>query len=461
MLKRTHFQIKKTAPASAIIFDSGEKIAEIKDLYLLNVLLTPSANIVIGDQVPMPLFWWQYANHQHPERNTGANGILSITKQEANEIRFHCQSQNQSGSVLSEYQLILHYSSEIESYVYTISAKLRIPAGKKWLVTPNSAHGELEFCNLWPQDVFTNDITKRKLYQACYVQKKAKIEKIPHHHLETSDKQNIELEKGDKFLWASEKINPVVEINSDPKVSVGVCAYMWDAHFGYRITDCSNDAWLEGEKRFSASFKLYALDEKAVSRTIQEASSPSTTEIINTPIYISGLNTFNDTLFDFPEQFSNLWPWSFQTSHHNKNRISGKLDTKNGYSDHSSLCIENFETADSVWLATTIGPAYGEARFPAGIRLKLSAMVKVEKVIGYADIALRFFQPGHGNIFNISDYIVIPSDHLHGTHDWANIEVLTPPLFPAPERVHLLLRFTGTGTAWFDDVVLRREFSSI
>jgi len=138
------------------------------------------------------------------------------------------------------------------------------------------------------------------------------------------------------------------------------------------------------------------------------------------------------------------------------------VDDQIGYSDHHSLFIENRKTTDSMWIATTIGPAFGEEAFPDGIRLKLSAVIKVENVNGYVDIAIRFFQPGLGNVFDLSDYQVIFSEnHLKGTRDWRHIEVITSPLFPAPARVHILLRLSGTGKAWFDDIDLSREFSSI
>ncbi len=211
----------------------------------------------------------------------------------------------------------------------------------------------------------------------------------------------------------------------------------------------------------SANFKLYSLTEKAVTPIIQEASSPLMTEILKIPVYLSGLNTFSKTLLDFPAQFHNLWPRTFETSCREKDRITWKVDDQIGYSDHHALFIENRETIDSMWIATTIGPAYGEEALLDGIRLKLSAMIKVENVNGHVAIAIRFFQPGLGNVFDLSDYQVIVSEnHLKETQDWCHIEVITSPLFPAPARVQILLRLSGTGKAWFDDVVLTRELDS-
>ncbi|HEX9974689.1 MAG TPA: hypothetical protein VGD14_21675, partial [bacterium] len=402
----------------------------------------------------MPLYWWQYANHQHFERNAGSNGRLSIVKQNEDEIVFRCESQNQSGSAVSQYEVNVNYSSEMHSYVYAITATLVIPDGKNWVVTPNPSHGEIEFCNFMPKDVFSTDPKTRKRYQACFIKKSDHVLKIPHHHLETSDKSNILLENEDKFFWAIEDINPMIEILSDRSVSAGVCAYMWDTHFGYRICDHSNSVTLEGRQEFQAKFKLYAIDEKIATAFIKDAQTTPAKEIADIPIYINGLNTFSKSLFDFPGQFDKFWQWNFENRGKN---AKGSLDRQQGSSDQYSLKIENHQYTESAWIATSIGPAYGEAPIPDGARLKLTAMVKVEDLQGKAEIAIRFFKPDRGNVFNISDYQIIQSENfLAGTQTWQKIEVITSPLSPAPERVHLLLRMIGTGKAWFDDVILEK-----
>jgi len=449
-VKQPDLHIVPKGRSDAILYDCDEKIAEIHDLKFCNVRLQPSGRIIIGESVPMPLYWWQYANHQHPERNAGSNGKLSIVRQNKDEIIFQCESKNQSGSAVSKYEVKLNYSSEIQSYVYTIAATLVIPERKKWLVTPNPYHGEIEFCNFWPQDIFSTDPKIRKLYQASYVKKKDGVHKIPHHHLETSDKYNIHLEKGDKFFWAIEKINPVIEILSDQKVCAGVCAYMWDTHFGYRICDQSNDVTLAGRQEFQAKFKLYSIDRKTATALIQDAQEPPAEEILNIPIYHEGLNTFDKNLLDFPDKFDKFWQWKFET---NGNNAKGSLDRQQGYSDQYSLKIENFESAESAWIATSIGPAYGEEPIPDGARLKFSAMVKTENLNGRADIAIRFFKPGIGNIFEISDYQVIQTNNfLSGKQNWKKIKFR---FFLKLHRQTMLHRCQSLGAA--DELVPGRE----
>jgi len=453
-MRQTNFHIEQSGRANAILYDGEEMIAEIRALKFCNVRLQPSSKIIIGESVPMPLYWWQYANHQQPERNSGSNAKLSIIKQNTDEIIFCCEGQNQSGSAVSHYEVGLKFSPENQSYVFSIVAKLTIPQGRSWLVTPNPSHGEIEFCNFWPENVFSTDPKIKKLYQACYVKNRDRVLKIPHHHLETSDKYIIQLEHGDKFFWAKEKFNPLIEILSYRNVCAGVCAYMWDTHFGYRICNQSAEVTLEGRQEFQAKFKLYGIDEKTATSLIKDAQEPPVTEILDIPIYINGLNTFSKSLLHFPRKFDKLWQWNFESQ---GKYAKGIVDRKQGFSDSNSLKIENFQPTESAWIATSIGPAYGEESIPDGARLKLTAMVKTENLTEKTDIAIRFFSPGMGNIFYISDYQVIQSvSFLTGTQNWQKIEIITPPISPAPERVHLLLRLIGTGKAWFDDVIFKK-----
>ena len=58
--KITNFAFKQMNPTSALLLDEQDVIAEIRDLRLYNVRFQPQGAIVIGESVPMPLFWWQY-----------------------------------------------------------------------------------------------------------------------------------------------------------------------------------------------------------------------------------------------------------------------------------------------------------------------------------------------------------------------------------------------------------------
>lgn len=457
MNDKPQFQFHQSGAANGAIFDRDVQIAEIRDLQLYNVRFQNDGPLVIGENVPTPLFWWQYADHQNPERHCGSNGKLRLAAQEPERVKFVCESANASGSALSRYEIELTYSPKHHSYVFRIAVRVTIPVGKKYLVTPNPNHGELEFCNFWPEGSFSNIGGKSKRYQACLAQNENGTIRIPHHHLETPDKHNIVMRKGSRFCWLLEETNPVVEIISNNEVCAGLCAYMWDAHFGYRICDDLQNKLLTGDRSFSAAFLLYAIDRQAATALASNARDVVTSEINQIPIYTPGVNTFAHTLRDFAGREADLWPWSHECEGA-ENLAEFALDRKRGFDDTCSLRIQNMGAVQSQWLATTLGPAFGQPAFRDGARLRLTAYVRTEDIQNQTGIAIRLHRAGHGDLFRVSEYEVFRSQQtLRGTREWQRLQVTTPPLTPAPDRVHLLLQQSGSGTSWFDNVLFEPE----
>ena len=151
-----------------VVFDGDHSIAEIQALRLYNVLFKPSrerrvwpaisrtgsggggqSSRIIGTSVPLPLYWEQYANHQHPERNAGSHGRLECVSDSESRISLKIESASHSREVESRYLVDLSYSERLDSFVFDVRCRLDIPEGKQWRVTHNPSHGELEFCNLW------------------------------------------------------------------------------------------------------------------------------------------------------------------------------------------------------------------------------------------------------------------------------------------------------------------------
>jgi len=453
-----HFQFVQTGQTSGVVYDDQKKIAEIKNLQLCNVKFRPSGQVIIGETVKMPLFWRQYANHQNSLRNAGVNGELSNISIEMSELNIQVNSTNQDKSILSNYSLKITYCIELESYVFTIKAKLEIPDGKRWKVTYNSAHGELEFCNLWPENCFEQSNNNRKKYDACYVRYEQDIIKIPHHHLETSDKNNISLGKGGCFYWLLEDENLVLEILNEQQISAGICAYMWDAHFGYRVISPENkeNTTILTNQTFKAEFKMYAIDRASGKSVLEQAEKRQNPEINNIPIYLDGVNTFSKTLLDFPENVTNLWPWSYDTDSRLNPKDIFKLDREKGFDDHCSLSIQQKVWATSRWLVTTFGLAFGQSDFEDGARYRLTAFIYAEDV-EETRIAIRLHRKGIGNIFDIGTYELFYSPQkISGNSDWQKLEVTTPTISPKPDRLHLLLEQKGSGKSWYDNVLFEK-----
>jgi hypothetical protein len=106
-------------------------------------------------------------------------------------------------------------------------------------------------------------------------------------------------------------------------------------------------------------------------------------------------------------------------------------------------------------MATTIGPAFGEAEFRDHARFCLEAMVRTRALSGCASIAIRLHRSGAPDLFSPSSYEVFRSDrHPSGDTEWVRLHVLTPPISPPPDRIHILLEHEGRGNSWFDNVLL-------
>ena len=70
-------------------------------------------------------------------------------------------------------------------------------------------------------------------------------------------------------------------------------------------------------------------------------------------------------------------------------------------------------------------------------------------------VAIRLHRENRGSVFDIDNYEVFTSMHsLQGASEWSKLEVITPLISPAPDRLHILLIQEGKGTTWFDNVLL-------
>jgi hypothetical protein len=245
--------VRQTGPANLTVLDGADQIAEIRDLKLTSARFRPNGRALIGETVPLFLFWMQYANHEDPERNAGTEGQVEIVAQKPDEVVLKCSGKTASRACASSVVLTLRRIQDPVRYVYSVEATLAVVSEQGWLVTPNPTQGEVEFVNLWPESTFSPNPNDPKRYHACYLVTPSTVERIPHHHLETPDKHNILINRGDRFLWLLEDENPCLTILAENKVTAGVCAYMWDAHFAYKICSEGKEVLLPAGSHFEAS----------------------------------------------------------------------------------------------------------------------------------------------------------------------------------------------------------------
>ena len=441
--------VRQSGPANLAVLDDADQIAEISDLKLTSARFRPNGRALIGETVPLFLFWMQYANHEDPERNAGTGGQVEIVAQTPDEVVLKCSGKTASGACLSSVVLTIRRIQDPVRYVYSVHATLDVVSEQGWLVTPNPTQGEVEFANLWPEGTFSPNPNDPKRYQACYLVTPSGVERIPHHHLETSDKHNILMNREDRFLWLLEDENPCLTILAENKVTAGVCAYMWDAHFAYKICSEGKEVRLPTGSHFEASYELTSLDKSEAKPIIDRAVNRPAPELATIPLYVSGVNHFTRTLQNAGLDWRYIWPWEAEGD----SVSTPVFDLEFGFDDSSCLRIDSRASGKSCWKVTTLGPAFGGKPFADGSQYRLSAIVKTSKVEGKSIIALRLHRENQGSVFEIQKYEMFTSSQtLQGDTDWRLLKVITPPISPAPDRLHLLLIQEGSGTTWFDDV---------
>lgn len=338
-------------------------------------------------------------------------------------------------------------------YLFTCSASMEIRDGREWSVSHNPAHGEVEFCNLWPDGSFNPSGPKR--YTSCCLVSGGQARRIPHQHLESSDKHNLQMGRGDRFLWVLENENLCLEIRSPDPVSAGICAYMWDAHFAYSVCTGGRDRVLPGGTRYEAEYVVSSLsvaEAQVLTRNAFEVPDPGSADV---PVILSGQHTFRETFGSLKGDTSQVWPWEREVTGGDARGVAFDLDRSRGYDDSYSLRISSGSPVSAAWKAAAYGPPFGGPAFEDRRRYRLTAMVLTEKSAGHTSIALRLHIPGRGDVFQPESYDLFPSSEAAPEgKTWARLEVMTPLMPQAPDRLHVLLRHVGTGTAWFDNVLL-------
>lgn len=453
--RRPRFSLVRTARDSGRIRRGRTLVAEIRRLELINFRPVAGAGLLVGGDVGVPLFWRQYGNHQDPERSASSHRRLELIAIGVDSLTLLATGFTRSRSLRSDFVVTLRVVDGIVSCA--VQARLEVLPGPGWLVTPHPHHGEVTFCTLWPAGVFAPDGRAPKRFHSCLVQRGVRAERIAHHHLGSPDKHRVRLRPGDRFAWVLEDWNPVITLGPGNRAEAGVCAYMWDTHFGLRICRAGRDVRLKPGTVLQAAYTLTAEPRTQWQRATRAARLRSAGAAVDTPLWTGGRHTFAETFRSPGIAGNTAWPWETALAEGPAASIRFARDTRVGCTDRFSLCIRSPRAVRAAWQATTLGPAFGERAFRRGGRLRLTARVRTRDLRGEVSVALRVHRTGRGSVFDVGCYEIFPSTAVTGSSmEWTELKVTTPPLVPAPDRVHVLLRLAGRGTVWFDEVVFER-----
>src|SRR5512141_2481369 len=90
--------------------------------------------------------------------------------------------------------------------------------------------------------------------------------------------------------------NPCITLLASETVTAGLCAYMWDAHFAYKICTEGRDVLLPAGAHFEAGYELSSIDENEAEAIIDKAVDRPAPELAKIPLYVPGVNHFTRTL---------------------------------------------------------------------------------------------------------------------------------------------------------------------
>ncbi len=454
------FTFERTSPAGGIVRCGGEPVAEIVDLVLVHAAGRPGHPSLIMSSPGTPLYWRQYANHQHPERSAASHAVLHDPEETATSFRITGASATQSRSVLSSVDLRITLDPASGGLDFRVALRLFIDAEEGWRVTPHPHHGELEFCSLWPRDVFHTEPDLRKRFTHCLVDHRSRgdgaVIGILHHHLESDDKHRLAMQPGDRFLWGIEDVNPVVTVLEGRDVEAGLCAYMWDAHLALRVCEDAREITLACGGVWRAAWQLGALSRAEASALHLRAQSVDGGRVLDTPVIERGVQSFARTFRDLdPASAWRAWPWSHVLTFGDADHVSAARSDTVGCGDSCALRITHAGYAVSRWEATALGPAFGEPAFGSGVARRMTAMLRTSNLQGAARIAVRLHREDAPHLYDATQWERFESGALQiADCEWIEVHLDIPAITPRPDRLHMLLEVEGRGTVWFDDVLL-------
>ncbi len=368
----------------------------------------------------------------------------------ARSVAVVCTGTTASGVATSTYHL--NVTAEDDGrYEVHVEAELHVTGAAGWRVTPNPHHGELEFCDLWVEGSFVPGDGGTKRYQRHAVRRAGDVVLIPHHHCESDDKHNILMHAGDEAAWLTEDDNPVVRIESSSGVAAGICAYMWDMHFAYTVCQGGEPVTLPRGFIARARFSLRSMPRNEADLWLRVARTARPGGLADVPVHVRGVHTFTDTFASADLTRTDLWPWAFEVLEGGRTLVEGKIDREVGFDDSASLKIGASAGGRGRWVLTTIGPAFSGPPFIPGRHYRLSARVRTRG--GTATVALALHRSDAPGVYDPSGYEEFTGQTRSVENGWALVVVETPPIAPAPDRVHCRLYHAGEGIGWFDNVL--------
>jgi hypothetical protein len=386
--------------------------------------------------------YWELHWKQYDGVHNYANKLdeLVVEEQGGPKFRARWAAQNPAKVVTSRAALALTYDVAKDTYVYDVSTELLVNPGKDW---KDSADG-LEYCNLIPYNVVGPAAPVAEPWPweyrwVLFQGEDGALWKHPIHHNGIGSVHPKQA--GGFYLYAPAEgmlIAPAVEFDNpvDAKLKpyAGLCNWAYDIHFRY--LPYQSQQVIPSGTRHTAHYRVSAYDLARVRQLLAAAKpAPDFQTDRELAVYVPGVNTFQ--LGQRYSEPHGQWAWE-----------SGTWDKTVGHGDSFSLRLERTEPGVSQCACTT-GSSFFMDGYTDGV-YELSGWVKTKAVTGKG--ATLFVWTNDGKNATTSTC----SQRLTGTQDWTRLSFRPNNIRASTYHVRIGLELDGPGTAWFDDIELRR-----
>jgi len=268
---------------------------------------------------------------------------------------------------------------------------------------------------------------------------------MPLNHMATGIPAPQAMKQDGLFVLAHDPgNNPAFEFVGETadRTSIGVCNWGYDIHFAGHYTREE----LYGP--ICPNFRVRLCPDERVERMMAEAE-PVPPVIYNgceeLPLYEretsfeKGLKLNEPTPDD-----TDPWPWLPEGEGCQWCRTEGR-------SDDCSLKVTKTSSGPSEWVMDRESEGAWTERWTDDTGFRVTCWVKTQDVEGRGScVALRW------GVYNYPQrYPYVCSEKLTGTNDWMQLSVeLHGPPPPDIGAIYLILRQDGSGTTWFDDLVV-------
>jgi len=438
------------------IFDHDEPIAHFDE----KTLVMWNAKLVSGYA---PMGYWELHWKQYDGMHNYANHLdnLQVDKQGGSTLCMHWTAHNEvppdkfvklypelKGKPYADknvriitnlVKLNLTHDTALASYIYAVDNEFSVDPERYWKDTADG----LEYCNLIPYNVVGPAVAMPEPWPWAYKWvlirgSDGKVCRHPIHH--NGVPRVYPKPDGGFYTYAlGEVLNPTTEFSNpvDPmlKPYAGLCHWAYDIHFRY--LPYKSQEIIPSGTRHKASYRVLNYDIARVKKIMDESEIlPEFKTDSEYAIFVPGINDFKKGR-RFSEPHAE-WAWS-----------GGTWDKTVGHGDTFSICLK-LDKLNTMRCECTSGSSYFMKGYESGV-YECSAWVKTKDVTGKGATIRVWTNDGK------NESVSYCSQRIIGTSDWTRLVFRPDNVGASKYHVKIGLELEGTGTAWFDDVVLERK----